>query len=198
MRIKERNMIRLNLKDYINELKEILLNIQITDYINTNIELNSSIETAVRTITEQSKQGNKVIIIGNGGSASIANHLAIDLWKNAGIRATTYSDSALLTCISNDFGYEHVFEKPIEMFADKGDVLIAISSSGMSKNIINGLITAKNKGCMTITMSGFKENNSLRSEGMINFYVPSDSYGYVELAHSILCHCIADIITAEK
>jgi D-sedoheptulose 7-phosphate isomerase len=184
--------------DYINELKNILLKIQITDSINTNIDLNQSIEKAIKIITTQSEKGNKIIIIGNGGSASIANHLAIDLWKNAGIRATTYSDSALLTCISNDFGYEYVFEKPIEMFADKGDVLIAISSSGMSKNIINGAVAAKKKGCKIITMSGFKENNSLRSSGDINFYVASDSYGYVELAHSILCHCIVDIITNEK
>lgn len=187
-----------NFTDYINELKNILLKIKITSSDSKNIDLNYSIEETIKIITTQAKKGNKIILIGNGGSASIANHLAIDMWKNAGIRATTYSDSALLTCISNDFGYEYVFEKPIEMFADKGDVLIAISSSGMSKNIINGVITAKNKGCMIITMSGFKENNSLRSKGEINFYVPSDSYGYVELAHSILCHCIIDIITAEK
>ena len=187
-----------NMKDYINELRTILLNIRITDSNNTNIDLNQSIEKAIETIIAQSEKGNKITIIGNGGSASIANHLAIDLWKNAGVRATTYSEAELLTCISNDFGYEYVFEKPIEMFSDKGDVLIAISSSGMSKNIINGVVAAKKKGCKIITMSGFRENNTLRSKGEINFYVPSDSYGYVELAHSILCHCIVDIITNEK
>ncbi len=189
---------QLKMKDYINELSNILLNIKSIDSINTNIDLNHSIEKAIEIIKAQSEKHNKILIIGNGGSASIANHLAIDLWKNAGIRATTYSDSALLTCISNDFGYEYVFEKPIEMFADKGDVLIAISSSGMSKNIINGTVAAKKMGCKIITMSGFKENNTLRSKGEINFYVPSDSYGYVELAHSVLCHCIVDIITNEK
>ena len=189
---------QLNLRDYISELNETLLNVQITDPDNTNIDLDRSIEESVRTILEQANQGNKVIIIGNGGSASIANHLAIDLWKNGRIKATTYSDSALLTCISNDFGYEYVFEKPIEMFAEAGDVLIAISSSGMSDNIINGTIAAKKKGCKIITMSGFKENNSLRSRGEINFYVPSGSYGYVELAHSVLCHCIVDVITSGK
>lgn len=189
---------QLKMKDYINDFTNILLNIKITNSINTNIDLNHSIEKAIEIIKAQSESNNKIMIIGNGGSASIANHLAIDLWKNAGIRATTYSDSALLTCISNDFGYEYVFEKPIEMFADKGDVLIAISSSGMSKNIINGTIAAKKMGCKIITMSGFKENNTLRSKGEINFYVASDSYGYVELAHSVLCHCIVDIITNEK
>lgn len=189
---------RLNVTNYINELKNVLLKMQITSPGNTNIDLNAGIEESIKIITNQAEKYNKIIIIGNGGSASIANHLAIDLWKSAGIRATTYSDSALLTCISNDFGYEYVFEKPIEMFADNGDVLIAISSSGMSKNIINGAIASKKKGCKIITMSGFQENNILRSKGEINFYLPSDSYGYVELAHSVLCHCIADIITTEK
>lgn len=188
---------QLKLIDYINKLENILLNIRITSPAK-NIDLNQSMEETVLIITTQAKKGNKIIIIGNGGSASIADHLALDLWKNAGIRATTYSDSSLLTCISNDFGYEYVFEKPIEMFADKGDVLIAISSSGMSKNIINGTVAAKKMGCKIITMSGFKELNTLRSKGEINFYVPSDCYGYVELAHSVLCHCIVDIITNEK
>lgn len=187
-----------NMKEYISELNNILLNIQITDSINTSIDLNNSIKKAVEILKAQSKNGNKIMIIGNGGSASIADHLAIDLWKNAGIRATNYNDSALLTCISNDFGYEYVFEKPIEMFADKGDVLIAISSSGMSKNIINGTVAAMKLGCKIITMSGFKKNNTLRSKGEINFYVPSDYYGFVELAHSVLCHSIVDIITNEK
>ena len=198
MKTKEGNIMQLNFKDYISELNETLLNIQITAPDKINIDLNRSMEETVKTITKQAKHGNKVIIIGNGGSASIANHLAIDLWKNTGIKATTYNDSALLTCISNDFGYEYVFEKPIEMFADNGDVLIAISSSGMSENILNGTRAAKKKGCKIITMSGFKENNSLRSRGEINFYVPSGSYGYVELAHSVLCHCIVDVITSGK
>ncbi len=189
---------RLNMTNYIDELNDVLLKIQITSPGSTNIDLNAGIEESIKIITNQAEKCNKIIIIGNGGSASIATHLALDLWKSAGIRATTYSDSALLTCISNDFGYEHVFEKPIEMFADNGDVLIAISSSGMSKNIINGAIASKKKGCKIITMSGFQENNILRSKGEINFYLPSDSYGYVELAHSVLCHCIADIITNEK
>ncbi len=76
------------------------------------------------------KANKKVILIGNGGSAAIASHQAVDLWKNGGIRATAFNDTSLLTCVGNDFGYEHVFAKPIEQFADKGDLLIAVSNSG--------------------------------------------------------------------
>lgn len=114
------------------------------------------------------------------------------------MRAICFNDSSLLTCISNDFGYQYVFEKPIEMFAEKGDVLVAISSSGKSENILRGADAAKNKGCHVITMSGFKPDNPLRSRGELNFYVPSDSYGYVEITHLTLCHCVVDTIVDRK
>lgn len=120
--------------------------------------------------------------------------MAIDFWKNGRIKATAFNDSSLLTCIANDYGYEYVFEKPIEMFADEGDVLFAISSSGNSKNILNGTDMAVKKNCAVITLSGFKEENPLRLKGVINFYVPSNIYGIVELVHQHICHLILDTI----
>jgi len=180
-----------NISNYINELNNITKNIISNEILNYNMSM-------IFDLINQSKTNKKIIIIGNGGSASIANHFALDLWKNAGIKAITFSESSLLTCISNDFGYEQVFEKPIEMFAEKGDILIAISSSGMSRNIINGVKIAKEKKCITITMSGFEKNNTLQTLGDINLYVPSMSYGYVELSHSILCHFISDMLSTEK
>lgn len=149
-------------------------------------------------VRETHAAGGKVIIIGNGGSAAIASHTAVDLWKNGGIRAVAFNDSSLLTCISNDLGYENVFSAPIEMFADKGDLLVAISSSGNSANILKAAKTAAARGCGVVTMSGFGESNPLRKEGEINFYVPSGGYGFVETAHAMLCHCIVDMIIAAK
>ncbi len=174
--------------DYIDNLNNI------SKSILTDVTLNYSMEKAINIIKTQSKNNKKVIIIGNGGSSSIANHLALDLWKNAGIKSLSFSDSSLITCVSNDFGYENVFLKPIKMFAEKGDILIAISSSGESLNILNAINIAKEIGCTTITMSGFNKTNSLRTSGDINFYVPSSHYGYIELAHSVLCHYISDIL----
>lgn len=114
------------------------------------------------------------------------------------MRAIAFNDSSLLTCISNDFGYPHVFAKPVEMFAEAGDILLAISSSGRSENILLAVGTAKEKGCKIITMSGFSADTPLRSVGDLNFYVPSHSYGHVEIVHLSLCHCILDTIISGR
>ena len=124
--------------------------------------------------------------------------MATDFWKNAGIRTTVFNDSSLLTCVSNDYGYEHVFAKPIEMFANTGDVLFAISSSGESENILRGAHAARSKECSVITLSGFKDNNSLSTMGDYNFYVPSQEYGPVEIVHHSICHCILNTIVNHK
>jgi D-sedoheptulose 7-phosphate isomerase len=155
-------------------------------------------EEAIRAITACARGEHKVMFIGNGGSAAVASHQALDYWKNGGIRALAFNDSSLLTCVANDYGYPHVFEKPIEMFADAGDLLIAISSSGRSENILAACRAALAKGCSVMTMSGFKPDNPLRAMGAINFYVASSSYGHVEIAHLALCHCLVDTIIARR
>jgi D-sedoheptulose 7-phosphate isomerase len=181
-------------EDYFGSFIKALRDIQLTSVENRPVDIDEGIESIVAALSSL-KNGNKIILIGNGGSASIANHIAVDLWKNGGLKAISFSDSSLLTCVSNDYGFEYVFEKPVEMFADNGDVLIAISSSGKSENILNGVKAAIRKECMVITMSGLGADNPLRSLGELNFYVPSDSYGYVENAHSLLCHLFVDTIT---
>ena len=149
-------------------------------------------------IINQAEANKKLIFIGNGASASISSHMSTDYWKNGGIRAIAFNDSSLLTCISNDYGYKHVFEKPIEMFADTGDILIAISSSGKSENILNGVKAARVKNCHIITCSGFETNNPLRNLGDLNFFVPSKDYGPVEILHLSILHCIVDCIIELK
>jgi len=191
-------VVKINFENYLNKFKSLLSHIQVSDSKNNTLNLDHGVDKAIEIITYQTGHSNKVIMIGNGGSASIANHISVDLWKNGGIKAISFSDSSLITCVSNDFGYEYVFEKPIEMFADNGDVLIAISSSGKSENILKGAEAAIRKGCKVITMSGFNPDNPLQLIGELNFYVPSNSYGYVEITHSILCHYIADVITARN
>lgn len=140
----------------------------------------------------------KVMLIGNGGSASIASHTAIDLSKNAGVRAMAFNDAAALTCLANDYGYEEVFAKQIEMHGQCGDALIAISSSGASANILKAAAIAREREIYVVTFSGFKADNPLRRKGHINFYVPSSSYGVVELSHHIILHAITDMICARK
>ncbi len=162
------------------------------------MSLYKGIEFVCNLILDSDAFVNKLIFIGNGASASISSHMATDFSKNAEIRAIAFNDSALLTSMSNDFGYKYVFEKPISMFADSGDILFAISSSGNSENILTAVQCAKSKGCSVVTLSGFKNDNSLSSMGDLNFYVPAQSYGPIEVIHHSICHCILDTIIKTK
>ncbi|TAL62893.1 MAG: SIS domain-containing protein [Bacteroidetes bacterium] len=150
------------------------------------------IEKAVELVRNVQSGNKKIMMIGNGGSAGIASHQAVDYWKNGKVRAIAFNDSSLLTCISNDFSYAEVFSRPIEAFADTGDIVFCISSSGSSKNILNAAEQAKKSGCTVVTFSGFRADNPLRKMGDLNFYLPSHSYGYVEILHLFIIHCILD------
>jgi len=183
---------------YFENLATLFFSVEVTDRHQERVELSKGLLTATELIVTQTATGRKVMFIGNGGSAAIASHQAVDYWKNGGMRAIAFNDSSLLTCISNDFGYPQVFVKPVEMFADPGDVLVAISSSGRSENILSAVNAARKKGCKVITMSGFAADTPLRLGGDLNFYVASDSYGYVEIVHLTLCHCILDTIMSRR
>jgi D-sedoheptulose 7-phosphate isomerase len=137
--------------------------------------------------------GNKVMFIGNGGSMGIATHMAVDFSKNGRMRATAFGDGAVLTALGNDLGYENVFARQIEWHGQAGDVLIAISSSGKSPNILNGVQMARSQGAKVVTFSGFQDNNPLRKAGDVNFYVRSMEYGFVEVAHQAIIHAILDL-----
>jgi D-sedoheptulose 7-phosphate isomerase len=140
-------------------------------------------------------RGAKLIFIGNGGSAGICSHMATDFSKRGGLRSTAFNDSSALTCLGNDLGYESVFAKQIEWHGRPGDLLVAISSSGRSRNILKGVETARAQGCGVATFSGFEEDNPLRKKGEVNFYVRSRQYGLVEVAHQALIHAILDLDT---
>jgi len=179
---------------YFSQLGSLFKETQVTDAKGAPLELSQGIREAIDLIQGQSARGKKIIFIGNGGSSSIASHQATDFLKNGGIKAIAFTDPSLLTCVSNDLGYPRVFEVPIKMLAEGEDVLVAISSSGRSENILRGVEAARGKGCEVITMSGFTSDNPLRKTGRLNFYVPADSYGYVEISHLTLCHCILDMM----
>jgi len=187
-----------NVRDYFEILKGTFDKVIVTGRQGQIYQLDKAIDISIQRIVKQASSGGKLLFIGNGGSASIASHMAIDFWKNAGIRALVFNDSSLLTCISNDYGYKYVFEKPIKMFANKGDILFAISSSGKSENILKGVSAAKKIKAKIITLSGFNKDNPLRRIGDINFYVPQARYGPVEIAHLSICHCLIDRIIELK
>jgi len=152
--------------------------------------LDQAVDMIKSTIANQ----RKIIIVGNGGSAAMASHVTVDLTKNAGIRAINFNEADLLTCFANDYGYENWVSQAIKFYADKGDLVILISSSGSSKNILNGAKTAKEVGLRVITLSGFRPDNPLRKSGDINFYVESKGYNIVEMTHHVWLLAIVDRI----
>ena len=144
------------------------------------------------------KKKNKVIIAGNGGSASISSHVAIDLTKAAGIRTINFNEPNLLTCFSNDYGYENWLKKALEFYSLPGDVLILISSSGKSENIINAAKISKKLKLSLITLSGFSKKNQLLNKGLINFHVPSFNYNVVESVHLIILLQIVEYLIEKE
>lgn len=180
--------------DYFERLKSLFTKIVVTDRKGKIMPFDKAIFKTISLIKGIHKKKNKIIFIGNGGSASIASHICTDFLKNATIPAITFNDPSLITCVSNDFSYVHVFQKPLETLALSGDLLFAISSSGKSENILCGTTCAKNKKLKVITLSGFDQDNPLRRLGEINFYVPSAVYGFVEIVHLAICHYLADAV----
>ena len=174
------------LKQYFKDYSDLILPDE--EFISTIIQVKDALVTA-------SDNGKKVIIVGNGGSAAMASHICVDLTKNAGIRSINFNESDLITCFANDYGYEHWVEKAVEFYGDKGDVFIGISSSGSSKNILNGChIARKNNFSKVITFSGMDAKNPLRQLGDINLWANSMAYNHIENIHQIWLLAVVDLI----
>jgi D-sedoheptulose 7-phosphate isomerase len=185
--------VRQQLNQYFGTLAELLRGAEVTDRASKKLPLEQGCEWVRKTAHETHDAGNKIIFVGNGGSAGIASHLAIDYSKNGGLRALAFNDASALTCLGNDLGYENVFAKQLDFHARPGDLLVAISSSGRSPNILGAVKVARTRDCKVATFSGFTAETELRRTGDINFYVRSGEYGFVEVAHLAICHAVLDI-----
>jgi len=152
------------------------------------------LDQATKLIQQSQLNSGKIIFVGNGGSAAMASHLSVDLTKAANIRAINFNEADLITCFANDYGYEHWVARALEAYADEHDVVVLISSSGKSPNIINGVLQARKLGVPIITLSGFKSDNPLRNLGDVNFWCNSDAYNVVEMTHHIWLLAIVDYI----
>lgn len=148
----------------------------------------------VKVFTEVKNAGKQVFFIGNGGSAAIASHMTADFMKNGGMKTYSLYDNSVTTCMGNDYGYESIFSRPLEFLSNKEDLLVAISSSGNSQNIINAIEVARKRGCIVVTLSGFHKNNAIRIMGDYNLHVPVCHYGMVESIHNMILQQIVDVI----
>lgn len=158
-------------------------------------EIFAALISVKETLMAASRAGRKIVVVGNGGSASIASHVAVDLTKNAKVKAINFNEADLITCFANDYGYERWLEQAVEAYGDVGDVLIAVSSSGRSPNILRACQAARQKGFSSIiTFSGFGKENPLRALGDINCWVESKAYNLIEVTHSFWLLAVVDLI----
>jgi len=156
------------------------------------------LEQAAAMVWAAHQSSKKVILVGNGGSAAMSSHVAVDFTKASGIRAVNFNEADLITCFANDYGYENWVAKAIEFYADTGDIAILISSSGKSQNMLNGAEKAKSMGVTVITVSGFLSNNPLRKLGDLNLWVDSSEYNIVEMTHHVWLVAIIDYLIETK
>ncbi len=143
------------------------------------------------------KCGGKLIFAGNGGSASIASHAATDFTKQSGVRAVCFNDHNLISAFSNDYGQEQWISKCLAQYGDPNDLVVLISCSGRSKNLINAATEARRMGITIVTFTGFDSENPLSKMGVLNFRVDSHDYNITEAIHSIWIFCVADMLMKE-
>ena len=156
------------------------------------------IKKTLNLIKQIKRNKKKIIIVGNGGSAAIASHFSVDMTKNGNVRCVNFNESDLITCFGNDYGYENWVKEAINFYADKGDLIILISSSGNSKNMINAAKFAKKRKNKIITYTGFSGKNNLKKYGNINFIVNSSNYNLIENTHQFLLLILVDIFSFFK
>ena len=171
------------------------------DYINlivNQLKNKNKIFNFIKLCKQIKKNKKKIVIVGNGGSAAIASHFSVDMTKVGGIRCINFNESDLLTCFSNDYGYENWVVNALKFYADRGDMVILISSSGKSKNIVNAAKYTKNNGLKLITFTGFSKNNSINKLGHINFHVHSKNYNHIENIHQFLLLTTVDFVKKSK
>ena len=180
----------LNAKKYLNNLSSKIIP---SDSVLENI-------IKIKNLVLKAKKTNsRVLIFGNGGSAAIASHVSVDMTKNIKVKAMNFNEADLITCFSNDYGYEKWIEKAIEFYGNKGDVLILISSSGKSKNMLNACKAARRKKIQKIiTFTGNNKNNPLSKLGDINLWVNSNIYNHIENTHQIWLLAVCDLIKINR
>lgn len=136
----------------------------------------------------------EIIILGNGGSNAIASHISEDYTKTIGKKSICFSDAARLTCYANDYGYENAFVQFLKEFTTQNSLVILISSSGNSSNILKCANYCKELNISYIILTGFHENNKLKAEhektALLSFWINSKDYGIVECCHEIILHSI--------
>lgn len=180
-------------EDYMNGIFDGIKSLIVTDQDGTEITVQEAIDIwSARAKKVRDEDNGLMFFCGNGASATMAEHMSHDWFQNAEVNTTTCAETSHITAISNDLSYEDVFSYRINRILSEKDILVTISSSGNSPNIIKALEAGKKKGAYCITFSGKDSANRSRERGNLNFYVPLDTYGLVESAHAVILHAALD------
>ncbi len=180
------------------QFNDVISNCIFSDKNGCELSVNHGITHIIGLLKTLEENQSSLYLIGNGGSAAVASHMTNDFCNTAGLRANTIHDTALLTCYTNDYGYENAYSMLIDRLAKVGDLLVAISSSGMSINIRKAVASMQAIGGNVLTLSGFSPNNKLRSLGDINIWLNTEAYGLAEIGHLFILHYLADRFAIDR
>lgn len=181
----------------VNCLNDCLCGLLVSDSTGAPLETEAGFAQLCITTQALKKRGGTIFLVGNGASASMASHVAADLAKNAHIRTEVFSDLALITAVANDISYDEVFAEPLRRRMQPGDMLVAISSSGNSPNVVNAAAEARKLGGEIISLSAMQPTNKLKGTGDLNFYLPGDTYGMAESGHAAVLHHWIDMMVED-
>ncbi len=165
-------------------------------------ELSGDILLSCRAIADALKQGHKVLIMGNGGSAADAQHFAAELVgrflleRKALPAISLTTDSSILTAVGNDYGFDEIFKRQVEALAQPGDVVIGISTSGLSNNVFHALTAANQIGCKTIGLLG-RDGGNIAGIVDIDLTVPVQYTPYIQGTHGAVIHIVCDLVEKE-
>jgi D-sedoheptulose 7-phosphate isomerase len=148
-------------------------------------------------IVDVRARGNKLIFAGNGASASIASHARVDFTKQGKVRSLDFNEPNMLTAFANDFGFENVFAKGVEMLGDDGDVLVLVSVSGTSPNCVKAAEYARSRGMTVVSFTGKAADNPLRQLSDLEFWIDSGAYNVVECTHMMWICTVVDMLIGE-
>ena len=177
---------------YQSRLCEVLAGLEVTDRHGHVVDTERGFDELSRVTSTIQQHNRCVYFAGNGASAAMAGHMALDFAKNGRVRAHCFNDSASVTALGNDLGFDHVFDQPIRWHGRSGDLLAVISSSGSSRNVLNAVEVARDLDMTVVTLTGLKPENPCRQLGDLNLYVDAKSYGIVECAHQVVLHAWLD------
>jgi D-sedoheptulose 7-phosphate isomerase len=182
----------------ITSLYNLLGTLAVLDSQGNDLDADEGFARLTELTFQVNSEGGTIYFVGNGASASMASHFAADMAKTGGVRTMVFTDLSLFTAVANDVSYEDVYAEPLKWYMKKKDMVVAISSSGNSPNIVRAVVQAKKLGGTVITISAMNEDNAIRKLGDLNFYIPAETYGLAETAHAAVLHFWMDLVESKR